>query len=1392
MLPTVRAAAARSGSRRGFTLLEVGIAAAMFMVVMGVVAVASARAQFAAQAARTLSVLSSEVEFLLDRLAPEDVSSASGSYSMVSVPSPCDDDAFRTCLTVFGRPASISWTVVPGQGWAGGGFDAAGPSVTVVATAVGDRGVEVTRSRELVLPRDSRLVRLVASGPVSFEGPVFLHALSGEPLRSAGGAPVGAVVGPSGAVLLEVPEGRCLQEGECVVALSSAGSAVAGPVALSYRSASGSVVAPASGVSEHVFEVTELSYFSVLLEALLPSGERAYPSAAGSVCLHLSLEGASGWEEVQVACNTDDPRMVTFSSATVPSSGRAAALPAGSSVLVTASPVAEGSPCVSGAGRMVPSPSGWVEAPEGVDLPCSADLWGTPSGFRTSPEAPLSEGMAVLTVSGGLPVLVWAAEPPEFVPVSASGGSVSEYTQSGVTYRVHTFDRVGSSSLEVLQGGAVDFLIVGGGGGGSNFTGGAGGRGGAGGGGLLTTIGSAPIMLEPGSYPVSVGAGGQGNRTTVVNSDGGDGGISRFAGFEALGGGGVTSRPGGSGGGASLNTAGNTNDHGAGGAGTSGQGNAGGAARNGGADVGRGGGGGGAGQPGASGRESGDGGDGRLVDIDGRSMFYAGGGGGNGHPASSPGFAGRGGLGGGADGVLTGNGRSGAPGTGGGASSGGVASGNVGGDGGSGVVIVRYVVAQPSGSEVVLPATGTVGGARVDAPWSAPFDCGSPCVAPAPSVLPAAAFLEMPSLGTFGVPGVQVEQGTSVAVTVRPADRSGPVTLTLAEVSPGRSVEYRDDTLRDAYYQEPEPSGPPPPVWFDLPAGSSPPSSAYLPSGHLRLRVQASSSGDGYADLALAGASTVRLWLPSTGAGGSVVDVLSPRLVAGQSRSTSATVVFVSAAGEATDAPEDDGVVAGSSGQGAVLRAGPFGAEFDLDVFSPPAGPALLEVPGGAAAPTVGVQVLPHPARPQVTVDAPAAALQGTSFPLVVSLTDLAGAPLSGWPVWLWVEDMSGRFVRDVRSPEVACFTSPSGSCELPVEVSSSAASVTVRVSLVAGWSRSVASSAPRTLTVQDNPSGLYIDGSTVSPGGRAATLARVRTAAQSPVSGVALQASLEGSFAGAGGSPQPLPPGSVAQVADLDVCPDVLLCVATSGPSSLEGVVVLDLSAAPDVQPGVYTLTFSAGPGRSQVWRITVAPPTVSADLPSGLFVAPGGSVSLQVTLREPSGTPSRPGRLISATSPVPGVRADVSAVSGQLGSATVTMTVDEDLVVPPEGLLDVLLTVDGTQLSSPLRVPVREAARTLEIFGAPSRSAESSQVLLRIRGEDGGALGPRPARLVLPSWLTVLSGQQGCGEGLFCFDAESELALVLSASPVAPSSGTLVLFVDGVRLSVQMPVVP
>ena len=319
-----------------------------------------------------------------------------------------------------------------------------------------------------------------------------------------------------------------------------------------------------------------------------------------------------------------------------------------------------------------------------------------------------------------------AAIPVSPSGLTATGGVISDYTDSGTTYRAHVFTSSGTFTVSQIGtfGSTVDYLVVGGGGAGGNAHG-SNATGGGGAGGLRTNMPACPYaqaaypVSTAAPYTVTVGGGGvcntepgysrAGTHSEIYPTPGGSG-----SGIYASGGGaGVTSTytpdpeaDGGSGGGEdtydSDDYIGSTVASPDGRSPTT-QGFAGGSAT---PSPAIGGGGGGAGEAGNTDGQ-GYGGDGlqiliaeppatpaptRTVGADGG--YFAGGGGGNHGPSGSPGTSKPGGLGGGGGNSNPGGGRGTYATGGGGGGSFSATPGNILGQGGSGIVVIRYKIAE--------------------------------------------------------------------------------------------------------------------------------------------------------------------------------------------------------------------------------------------------------------------------------------------------------------------------------------------------------------------------------------------------------------------------------------------------------------------------------------------------------------------------------------------------------------------------------------------------------------------------------------------------------------------------------------------------------------------------
>lgn len=313
-----------------------------------------------------------------------------------------------------------------------------------------------------------------------------------------------------------------------------------------------------------------------------------------------------------------------------------------------------------------------ADARDATQLQTPFGTWAV-KGLRSAIQQPIAGGFRL--------DLTWIASQRQTNAFTATGGTTSTDGNDSI----HTFSS--SGTFEVTNGiREVEYLIVGGGGGGAR-TGGGGGAGG-----MLT----GTMILTPGEYTVTVGAGGAAGHGSGTNDDqnGSNGGNSAFGSLTAIGAGGGTSTissfegiDGGSGGGG-----GGVNEQG--GQGVLDQGKDGGDPLSGlGAPSGGGGGAGVAGSD-AAGDIGGNGGDGISSDINGTAKYYAGGGGGGGNEVSGANTGGTGGGGGGgraANASTNANATAGTNGLGGGGGGGITNTGDGNGrDGGDGIVILRY------------------------------------------------------------------------------------------------------------------------------------------------------------------------------------------------------------------------------------------------------------------------------------------------------------------------------------------------------------------------------------------------------------------------------------------------------------------------------------------------------------------------------------------------------------------------------------------------------------------------------------------------------------------------------------------------------------------------------
>lgn len=328
---------------------------------------------------------------------------------------------------------------------------------------------------------------------------------------------------------------------------------------------------------------------------------------------------------------------------------------------------------------ITPDSSVQISSPLTVTVSCETDgatLHYTTDGTNPDTLSPTVANGGTLTFSIPRTIKVLAVKPGlldsdinvaqyKLEDIVATGGITSD--KGG--FRTHTF--LSSGSLVVTNGGVIEYLVVAGGGsGGKNSSRRSGGGGGAGG------FKTGTMTINPGTYAITVGAGGMALDVQTSESNGGGSSIGSLVTTTGGGGGAsvsrlnsVAGRSGGSGGGGTCG--------GAGGTGSSGQGNAGGGSAS--ATSGTGGGSSATGS--AVSVETANGGTGTASSITGASVTYSVGGG-----VRSPSSTGSSSI---DRSVIPNTGRGGA-----GAFKNSIV--RIGANGSSGIVVIKYALIQPT------------------------------------------------------------------------------------------------------------------------------------------------------------------------------------------------------------------------------------------------------------------------------------------------------------------------------------------------------------------------------------------------------------------------------------------------------------------------------------------------------------------------------------------------------------------------------------------------------------------------------------------------------------------------------------------------------------------------
>ena len=357
----------RGTHRRGYSLIEVAAAIAIFGALAGVVTLAVARAQLTATETRFERQVRDVISAYVDQVATSEYGELfDGNFVR---PDACAADASRSCATVWGRDFEVVWSTAAIADPLGASPDASMAVLLEASTEVNDRELAVNRT--VVAPNaawmgSDGLLRIRFDG--AYTGRLHLMNADGDGVASADAA--------NGRAIMRAPAEQCTTSEPCRLALTPAGRWEYDGWSLDARTALGApgrVVLHAGAVTDLGARITTAAPLTVWLSARNAAGSASVPSVAGSVCLWIRFHDGVATRDVP-GCNTEDVDRIVFEryAPSLPSDDRPLLIPLDTEVTLSTDRLSGGCPVVDG---MVvhQGASGWV-----TGAACTSYTWGTP------------------------------------------------------------------------------------------------------------------------------------------------------------------------------------------------------------------------------------------------------------------------------------------------------------------------------------------------------------------------------------------------------------------------------------------------------------------------------------------------------------------------------------------------------------------------------------------------------------------------------------------------------------------------------------------------------------------------------------------------------------------------------------------------------------------------------------------------------------------------------------------------------------------------------------------------------------------------------------------------------------------------------------------------------
>ena len=422
-------------SRRGYSLVELGVSMIIFSIIAGIVTVAVGRSQLTLADNKFSRLIEGRLSGLVEEVSTGAYGDIiNGTFSKPRDPG-CPEDEPESCVMLGTRDFAVQWTVTPSclfNCLNGGDLLASSVvnfseisqqtpyAVTLKASVDLPDGTLVTYSKLLINPSIGAdgygLVRVNFSGN-NYSGPIYL--VSSERVVLSGGTVTNNIA------LLSGLAQTCSEATPCSLALNSAGSTREGAVTLDYDSS----VGPKSEIVLNTNNVTEISAtiisvmpVTALLTGVNADGRVGYAADLNSICQGLRVPVAGDYF-IAPSCNSVQSNFIEWYSY----------FPTGNPLVELAIPInaplsvvslSSVPDCQTLPNQTVYYQGSWIPATE----TCGNYSWGDPNVLRypmsTQTENPLGTTFYREHVSSTNMELVWDGTLAESNASGAPSGQV--------------------------------------------------------------------------------------------------------------------------------------------------------------------------------------------------------------------------------------------------------------------------------------------------------------------------------------------------------------------------------------------------------------------------------------------------------------------------------------------------------------------------------------------------------------------------------------------------------------------------------------------------------------------------------------------------------------------------------------------------------------------------------------------------------------------------------------------------------------------------------------------------------------------------------------------------------------------------------------------------------